>query len=368
MEQFAVIAYSNWQGGKMNINNIIALRMERQHLICKAKETEYDALYRDTQPGQNVYWNGFGQPPSISYRATFDDIAYNQIRQQERRLIKGRFQGGNLGWILREDIELFAGLFMKPLKKPTELQMEILNLVQREGPMNIPLMKEMTGLLVKKITPVLSRLQQAFLIYEDQHEFIYTDMIEWDRDWYQFSEMFPDVDLDKYSRHEALKIVLQRFAYRHVLFDLEMAKSFYKLPEKDIKKAIASLVEEGVFIETDEGYLLGEDFDLLQTYHVSPPQFVYAMHRNDFLVKSNEYWLKERFTHSYPDTLYYLMIDGEFKGVVAGKFRYTPEIEDIIFDLPDEVMVSKKKEIVQAVRNLCGADSPIKRYQGKDLT
>lgn len=39
---------------------IRALRMERQHLLTPANETEHDALYRDLQPGQNVYWNGFG--------------------------------------------------------------------------------------------------------------------------------------------------------------------------------------------------------------------------------------------------------------------------------------------------------------------
>ena len=44
---------------------IRALRMERQHLLTPANETEYDALYRDLQPGQNVYWNGFGQPPTL---------------------------------------------------------------------------------------------------------------------------------------------------------------------------------------------------------------------------------------------------------------------------------------------------------------
>ena len=74
----------------------IALRMERQHLLTPANETEYDALYRDLQPGQNVYWNGFGQPPTLSFRADFDDLAYNKSRQLRRELIKGRFAGGNL--------------------------------------------------------------------------------------------------------------------------------------------------------------------------------------------------------------------------------------------------------------------------------
>ena len=352
----------------MNQKNMTALRMKRQHLAKQATTAEYDALYRDTQPGQNIYWNGFGQPPIISYRALFDDVRYNQMRQQERQLIKGRFQSGNLGWIMREDIELFAALYMKPLKKPTENQLELLEIIRREGPMNIPLMKEMTGLLTKKITPILSRLQQACLIYEDQHDFVWDDMIEIDRDWYEFSEMFPDVNLAKYSRHDALKIVLQRFAHRQVWFDIEMAKSFYKLSEKELKNAIVNLVEEGIFIEIDEGYLLRVDADFFQDFSEELPQFVYAMHRNDFLVKSNEHWLKARFVHDYPDTLYYLMIDGEFKGVVAGKFRYTPEIEDIMVDLPEMDVVSKKEEIIQAVRNLCGESAQIKRYQGEDLT
>lgn len=352
----------------MNEDNIIALRMKRQHLTQKATRAEYDALYQDTQPGQNVFWNGFGDPPSISYRATFDDIAYNRMRQQEQQLIKGRFQNGNLGWILREEIELFAALFMKPLNKPTEIQLTLFELMQREGPMNIELMKEMTELLVKKITPALHRLQQAFLIYENQNDFEKVEtMGPWDRDWYPFLEMFPDINLNKYTKHEALKIILQRFAYRHVLFDVEMAKSFYKLPVGEIKKAIAALAHEGIFTEVDKGYLLDEDLELLQTYEAEPPRFTYAMHRNDFLVKSNEHWLKERFTHSYPDTLYYLMIDGEFKGVVVGKFRYTPEIEDIIVDIPSTAVLTRKDEIVQAVRNLCGSDAPINQYQGESI-
>jgi len=342
----------------MDKNAITALRMERQFLTRKASKAEYNALYHDTQPGQNVYWNGFGDPPSITYRADFNDMEYNRARQRERQLIKGRFQGGNLGWIMREDIELFAGLSMKPLINLTDKQSVLLSLIEREGPMNIQLMKEMTKMLVKEITPVLHRFQEAFLIYEDQHDG------EWDRGWYTFAEMFPNVKVDKYTRHEALKIVLERFAYRHVVFDIKMAKSFYKLPEKDIKKATTELVENGTLAETGDGYVLHNDFILLETFAAKPVKSVFAMHRNDFLVKSNEHWLKERFTHSYPDTMYYLLIDGKFRGVVAGKFRYTPELEDVIVDLPANEAITRKSEILQATHYLCGENNKIKRYQG----
>lgn len=149
---------------------IISLRMERQCFIHKADEEEYIKLYRDTQPGQNVYCNGFGQPPTLSFRADFDDIEFNRDRQLKRKLIKGRFSGGNLGWIVPEDMELFLALYRKPITKPTAIQLRVLELIERDGPLGIQQMKEETGLLVKEITPALHRLQEAFLIYEDQYD------------------------------------------------------------------------------------------------------------------------------------------------------------------------------------------------------
>lgn len=105
---------------------ILSLRMERQHFVKKANEEEYKELYRDLQPGQNVYWNGFGQPPTLSFRVAFDDIEFNGERQGKRELVKGRFAGGNLGWIVPEEMELFAALYRKPLNNPTWEQEQIL--------------------------------------------------------------------------------------------------------------------------------------------------------------------------------------------------------------------------------------------------
>ena len=338
---------------------IVALRMERQHLARKAGEAEYIGLYRDLQPGQNVYWNGFGDPPSLTYRADFDDIEFNRRRQADRALIKGRFAGGNLGWIVPEDLDLFAAVYRKPLDRPAPRQRILMELIEQMGPMTIQQMKAETGLLVKEITPALHRLQEAFWIYEDQCDG------EWDRGWCQLPEMFPEANLDRYSQRDALKILLRRFARRHVWFDAKMAKSYYKLPEKEIQAALADLVGETALCEENGGYVPRADIDLLAAYSGEPPKFVYAMHRNDFLVKSNEHWLKERFSHPYSDALYYLLIDGEFCGAAVGKFRYTPEVEDVIVDLPPGEATARKGEILRAVHRLCGADNPVKRYQGK---
>lgn len=349
----------------MNTQKILSLRMERQHLIRKATPDEYLTLYRDLQPGQNVYWNGFGDPPSLTFRADFDDIAFNRGLQADRSLIKGRFAGGNFGWIVREDLELFAALYRKPLTKPTPAQEIILERIENEGPLNIQQIKEETGMLVKEITPALHRLQEAFLVYEDQYDG------EWDRGWYRFGEMFPDCDVHKYTRHDALKIVLQRFAYRQVVFDAAMAKSFYKLPGKDITLAAAELVAEGVFIQTDIGFMLKSDAELPDTYNPKPMHFVYAMHRNDFLVKSNEYSLKERFKPLYENLPYdheplqYLLIDGEFHGASIGHFRNGPyDLNNIICDLPGAE--NRKDEIIAAVRAVNYGKMPA-RFMGKEV-
>lgn len=318
-------------------------------------------------PSQDKTYTGMDldSPPTLCFRADFDDIEYNRDRQLKRKLIKGRFSGGNLGWIVPEDMELFIALYCKPLVKPTEIQLRVLELIEREGPLNIQQIKEETGLLVKEITPALHRLQEAFLIYEDQYDG------EWDRGWYRFTEMFPQVNSDKYSRHEALKIVLQRFAYRLVWFDTAMAKSFYKLPEKEIKLAVGELVAEGVLVESNLGYMLKNDAELLANYEPKTLNFVYAIHRNDFIYKAHERMLKEmakeltdglEYDH---EPLQYLLIDGGFHGASVGHFRNGPyDLNDVVCDLSDAE--SRKDEIVEAIRAVNYGETP-KRFMGKEL-
>lgn len=349
---------------KKDVDNasIVSLRMERQYLIQKANEEEYVKLYRDTQPGQNVYWSGFGQPPTLSFRANFDDIEFNRTRQLERKLVKGRFAGGTLGWIEPCDLELFIALYRRPLLNPTGLQTHILELLQREGPLTIRQMKEETGLQVKEITPVLHRLQEAFLIYEDQYDG------KWDRGWYRFAEMFPEVRFDRYTRQEALKVILQRFAYRIVRFDVAMAKSFYRIPEKEIRLAVAELASEGILAASDWGYILKSDAELLECYHPQPLNSVYAIHRNDFMYRAYEHSLKtmvEELTSGMEydhDPLQYLLIDGEFHGASVGHFRNGPyDLNDIVCDLPDAQ--GRKTEIIEAIRAANCGKKP-KRFLG----
>jgi hypothetical protein len=294
----------------------------------------------------------------------FNDYSYNSSRRAKRHLLKGRFGGGSIAYVMKEDLELYACLYRKDLSEFSPIQMELMELLKQEGPMNIGLMKELTKLLVKEITPALHKLQEAFLIYEDQLD------NEGDRGWYLFDSEFPEVNLECYTKVNALKLVLPRVAELLVFFDVEMLKSYYKLPLKLIKEAVSELVEAEVLlpitVEDRNGYMRREERDLLQanTFAMQEPK-VLLLQRNDFLVRVYSDYLKETYSSEW-DALYYLLIDGEFHGAVVGRFKFGPHvIEDIIIDLEADERINRREEILEAVYEVFDRESsPAKRYNG----
>ncbi len=340
--------------------SIIALRMERQHLTRRANEAQYIALYRDCQPGKSVYWDGFGQPPSLSFRADFDDVEFNRARQYDRRLLKGRFAGGNLGWVTAEDFELYACLYAKPMEAMSRMQTVILELIERIGPVTIHQIREETGLPVKKITPVLHRLQQAFVIYEDQYNG------EWDRGWYTMAEMFPEFDLQRYTKSKALEIILRRFAYRMAAFTVKEAANFYKLREREIQSSADALAAAGIFAKSGDRYCLASDAAMLSDGAAEVKRSVFALHANDMLVRASAHMLG-RFDPAGRDVLRYLLIDGRLRGIVTGKFRYGPnELDDVITDLCDAEASERRDEILAAIADVYGGRTPA-RYMGREV-
>ena len=117
--------------------------------------------------------------------------------------------------------------------------------------------------------------------------------------------------------------------------------------------------------------MLKNDADLLENYAPKVMNFVYAIHRNDFIYKAHEQILKEtakRLTEGLEydhEPLQYLLIDGEFHGASVGHFRNGPyDLNDVVCDLPEAE--SRKDEIVEAV---CAVNfgKTLKRFMGKEL-
>ena len=348
----------------LNKESAVALRMERQHFYTPVSAAEYDALFRDISPVPTIGWCEPGLPPTLPPHAGFDDGIYNAERRRGRKILKGRF-GGGVAYVDAADLELYACLYCKPLPRLTLEQGRMLDLLRREGPLNIGSIKEITGLLVKQITPILHRLQEAFLVFEDQ---AYSDG---DRGWYPFDSEFPAVNPGRMTKTEALEAVLPRFAYRQVFFTSAMAKDFYRQPLREVTAALEKLVSDGILaaaeLEGTAGYLRPADAALLDA--VSPaPRGILAVQRNDFLVKSLAGELKERFSSPY-ETLYYLLIDGELRGAVCGRFKFGPHIiEDVLLDLPSGEQESRREEVLDAVYTVFDRTaSPLKRYAGQGL-
>lgn len=330
--------------------NMIALRMHRQGLSEHVQKKEYDKLYRDLSPGLNLHWHGFGQPPCLVYRTDFDDVAHNGWRQLNRELVKGRFQNGNIGFIEADQMELYACMYQKPYR-PNEYSDMLLHLIEKEGPMNIQVMKEMTGLLVKQITPALHRLQEAFLLFEDQNDG------EWDRGWYLFEEMFPEVDRKRYTRQQALERVLPGLFYRFVYLDAENVRNFYGLPKKDICAALKKMEQDGRLIAWQNGWLLFGDKRLLEDNCYEPFLRILALHRNDPLVRTEERRLKEIYKgkEKSSEVMQYLLIDGEIRGAVMGHFRYGPyDLHEIRTALTADTLQKRRGEILEAVQEVNG--------------
>lgn len=341
----------------MNWENVIALRMQRQCISKHADKNEYVKLYRDLSPGLNLHWHGFGQPPCLVNRTDFDDVSYNKKRQRERTLVKGRFQNGNIGFVETDQIEIFACMYIKPYRQ-NDCTETILRLIKREGPMNIHLMKEMTGLLVKEITPALHRLQEAFLLFEDQNDG------EWDRAWYQFNEIFPKVDLKRYTKKQALECILPGLFYRFVYLTVENIRHFYGLPKKDVNATITKMEEDGKILAWQDGWIMPSDKTLLEEKSYDPADHIIALHRNDPLVRIEEWNLKEIYKgkEKGSEVVQYLLIDGEIRGAVMGHFRYGPyDLHEIRVNLSKEDLQKRKREILEAVQKVNGKRSDLER-------
>lgn len=345
----------------INLKNITALRMKRLYFTEKADlDNGYDELFKDISPVPSVYWSSPGEAPSLPFHADFNDRNYNDRRRAVRKIVKGRFQKGLVGYIEAEDMELFAALYKKPIDRFTLLQSEIIDILHREGPMSVQYIKQLTDRLVKELSPALQSLQTAYIVFEDQVD------DGWDRAWYLLESEFPDFDINRYNAEEALDTVIMRFANRITAFDENMVKSYYKLPPKDISESLNRLTQTESLVKTEFGYMKKEDRDFLHKNDLEPEKSIYILHKNDFLSRSFEHVLNKKYKLDGFKTMQYILLNGDFKGAVYGHFRFSPnEIEDIVLDVSETEAEALKEKIIDMVYKVNSYESPIKKYNGK---
>ena len=330
-----------------------ALSRSRIFTPC-ADDATYDALFRAASPVPAPTWSSPGSPPHLEHRATFDDLARNNRLRSERIQQKWRYGSGRVGYIFGDELEWFVGAFFKENGGLTDVQRVVYNTLDREGPMPVSLIKEISGLLVKEISPALQSMQQAFIVFEDQIDY------EWDRAFYILEKEMPDVDPSRYAREEALGFFMARWIYLCGSADAAMLSSLSGMPQAAVKDAMRLLVAQGKAQEdgahnlhamvTPEG---------LEQPDGVPARHVVALEAADFLIRAHQRALTRLHGTGVIKTL---LIDGHLAGHVKGRFRFGPADVD---DVRVEAAFADRRDEILAVVAAAFPESGIKHFNGE---
>ncbi len=343
---------------------VLTERLNRQGLTATRKdERGYLELFSTLQPVSTTTSAYPGSPPALPHRTSFDCSTISEDLRRERRIVKGRFVGGTVGYVLADDLQQYANAFCRPLTDPTPTQQAVYEAVCVAGPLTPRQVKEETGLLNKHIMPALHRLQTAFLVYEDQTE------TDWERSWYAFESEWPDITLDADRQLDDVCMVLGRFLHAHVFATFEQFKGWSRLPVRLLRQALQQMEQQQLVqpISTEglgDGWIGREDVGLRSR---KPRKSVFVLSGADGLVRSHTEELKRTFGKR--DVLAYLLIDGAFDGLVCGRWRIGPhDVDDIVLQLPEAERTARRKQILTAVKkSFAPPRHQILRYDGEKL-
>ena len=95
----------------------------------------YLYLFESLQPVPPLHNARPGAPPRLVHRTAFDDSAVADALRPPRTIVKGRFLGGRVGYVLARDLELYANAFRRPLVGPTPVQRTVFDALATQGPL-----------------------------------------------------------------------------------------------------------------------------------------------------------------------------------------------------------------------------------------
>lgn len=347
---------------------IRAERLVRQGLAKPLSRTAgFEALFRRLQPVSTGAQVRPGSPPRLVHRTRFDSEASADRLRGSRRIVKGRFQGGGVGYVHVDDLALYANAFRKPLGKVSETQEQVFDVLRSGGPLTPSLLKEETGLLKKQINPALQRLQEAFWVYEDQVD------DDWERAWYEFGSEWPEIVLSDDTRETDATEVVSRFLEAMVFATEQQIRDWTQWPAKRVAALMADLVSHDRIASVDvagrgagwgAGWLHPRDARLRAA---EPVPTAFLLNRGDFLSRAHKSELEQRFGRR--DILQYVYVAGEFVGAVRGHWGFKPfDIDDVEMETPAKCTAKLRDEVLALVRTAYpGPHNHVVRYAGRKV-
>jgi hypothetical protein len=343
---------------------IRAERLHRHRFIDPVgSQDAYVKLFGLLQPVSTATHARPGAPPDLGSRTTSIVRNWMDRLRADRVIVNGRFLHRSVGYVLSEDFSLYANAFSRPLPHLSNAQEVVLDAVIHQGPLTPRQIKEEAGLLNKKIMPALHRLQEAFVVYEDQVD------DEWDRAWYDFSSEWPEIQVEESRWESCASEVLCRFLKGHVFATMENLRDWSGWPARRLATLIGQMETVGTIVpgsigELGDGWTLPDDVSL-EPRELDPT--VFMLHRADTLVRAQRSELKRRFGGH--EVLRYLLIDGEFLGAVVGHWRIGPyDVEDVVLEIPAHERTTRREEILRCVRDHYAQPHwKILRYDGRPV-
>lgn len=351
---------------------VLAERLIRQGLTHPLQDPEdeeaYMELFRRLQPMAPVHFTRPGDPPRLVHRTTYNDMNMSSDLRARHRLIKGRFNGGRIAYVLEEDLKLYATAFRKTPTTFKQIHEDVMIAVRESGGLTKEQLKEELTYPAGEIGKALQDLQMAFLLHEEQ-----TDT-DWETGWLEFATEWFEVPTDADSKEASLTTVVHRFIESMVFATLKQIKSWSGLPVKTISMTLSRLLEKGRLVQAQidglgEGFMLATDANLSEqiTLNKDIPRAVYMLDKSDYLVRADLDELQSRYKGL--EVLQFLLVDGKFQGVVLGHWRIGPyDVDDIILDLDESDVLARKDEVIAAVRAIYSPEyHHILRYSGSEI-
>jgi hypothetical protein len=330
-----------------------------------ANESDYVELFRRLQPVSPEANSYPGSPPRLHHRTAFDDAEMADDLRAERRLIKGRFHGGSVGYVYVDDLPLYAAAYRRPLRRPDARQEAVVRALTYAGPLSPRQLREETGLRHRPLMAAVHRLEQAFVVCEDQVD------DAWDRPLHLVEREWPDLSTQMPGAAEAVDEVILRqlrvlaWATTQELVDgtglgkRQVASSLQRLLET---RRLRACQQPGAVAAEAWSTVDGDDVE-----PPAPPRTVRVLHLRDPLVRPQLGALGRRYDGR--EVLQYLLIDDRIAGAACGRWRIRPhDVEDVVVD--DRGLAgSRRDEILAAVRDRYPPpERQVLAYDGEDLT
>ncbi|WP_223069936.1 DNA glycosylase AlkZ-like family protein [Paenibacillus caui] len=349
---------------------VLAERMSRQGLARPLDDEEDEEAYLDLfkrlQPVAPVHFTRPGDPPKLVHRLPKGGAALASALREQQRIIKGRFNGGRIAYVLQEDLRLYATAFRKKLTKEAPIHRHILDLIQSSGGLSKEQLKEELPYPAGEITKALQGLHEAFLVYELQ-----TDE-DWDTGWLDFAEEWFELSDHPEEKAEALGQVVLQFINSMVFATEGQIKSWAGISAKAVRDTVRELAGSGRIAEVEmeawgRGFMASLDLEGAPSETAQVEPSVFMLDKSDFLVRANLDELKKKYAGE--EVLQYLLIDGRFQGAVTGHWRIGPyDVDDILVDLDEAAAWARQGEIIAAVRAIYTPEHhSILKFQGRPL-